>query len=190
VWDGEDHAAPQLSVRIQKIMNYRLQVIFLILIIILTACGRITAAEPDAQYQDLLDRLYKYYKSERNDNWEQTYSFRTPLYQKSVPFKLYKERMIHENEGWKLIDYKIIKSKIEGDYAAFQIEFIEQVPDGYFPNNIREKIKLNQISTWEKIHGNWFCRDACDRTHLSMNGDLVMQNDQTQIDLIKKNDKF
>ena len=84
------------------------------------------------------------------------------------------------------LDFKIINSKIDGDYAAFQIEFIEQVPDGYFPNNLQKSIKLHQVSTWERILGNWFCRDACDRTHLSMNGDLVMKNDQTPIDLIKR----
>jgi hypothetical protein len=85
-----------------------------------------------------------------------------------------------------LIHFRIIKKAVEGNYAAFKIKFIEQVPDGYFQNNIKKTIKFTEISTWERIDGNWFCRDACVRTHLSMNGDLVMRNDQVPIDLLKK----
>ena len=98
--------------------------------------------------------------------------------------------MIHDNEGWKLISFKILKSKIKGDYAAFKIDFIEEIPDGYFPNDVEKTIILAQVSTWERIHGDWFCRDACDRTHLSMNGDLVFGNNQTLIDSLKEDVQF
>lgn len=154
--------------------------------IIIAAYGSVYAAETDMKDQILLDRLNEYYKSETNCNWELTYSLRTPLYRKSVPFKVYRKQMVHDNKGWKLLIYSIVKSKIKGEYAAFKIEFIERVPDDYFPNNIEKSIKLNQVSTWEYINGNWFCRNACSRTHLSMNGDLVMRNDQIPIDLIEK----
>lgn len=150
----------------------------------MTVCGRISSAKPDTQSQDLLDRLNEYYQLEKDTNWEKTYTFRTPLYQKSIPFKIYKDEMMHDNKGWKLIDFKIFESKIEGNYAAFRIKFIEQVPIGYFLNSSKKLIKTVHVSTWEKINGIWFCRDACSRTHLSMNSDAVVRNDQKPIDLI------
>jgi hypothetical protein len=136
--------------------------------------------------QKLIEKIYEYYDLEMFGDWERTYSFRTPLYRKSVAVDLYKEKMIRDNAGWKLIAFQIIEETLENNYAAFKIEFIEQVPDEYFPNNISEIIKLIEVSTWEKIDGIWFCRDACSRTRLSMNGDLVMRNDQVPIDLLKE----
>ena len=167
-----------------------LQPILKNLIVLLTVLGSVHAAEPNSINQNLLDRLTKYYNAEINSNWESTYSFRTPLYRKGVPFKLYRKKMIHDNEGWKLINLKILKSKIEGDYAVFKIDFIEQIPDGYFPNDEEKTIILAQVSTWERIHGVWFCRDACDRTHLSMNGDLAIGNNQALIDSLKEDVQF
>lgn len=134
--------------------------------------------------QNLIENIHEYYDFEKVGDWERTYSFRTPLYRKSVAVDLYREKMMRDNAGWKLIAFKNIEKAVKGTYAAFKIEFIEQVPDGYFPNNISESIKLIELSTWEKIDGIWFCRDACSRTHLSMNGDLVMRKDQLPIDLL------
>jgi len=136
--------------------------------------------------KELSNTINEYYQSEKNGDWERTYSIRTPLYRKSIPLKLYKNKMIQDSTGWTLIDFKIIEKAIEGNYAAFKIEFIEEVPDGYFPNKFKKAIRLTDISTWERINGIWFCRDACDRTHLSMNGDLVMENDQAPINLLTK----
>jgi hypothetical protein len=135
--------------------------------------------------EQLSKKLIEYYEAERDKDWKRTYSFRTPLYKSSVPFELYQKKMIKNNDGWKLISFRIIKKLSKGNYAAFRIEFIEQVPDGYFPYNIKKAIRWTDVSTWEKIDGIWFCRDACTRTHLNMNADLVMQNDQKPINLFK-----
>ena len=135
------------GVRIPDIMITHFHKTFLFVMLILASHSGLYAQEKDKFDQDLLNRLHKYYKSERNGDWERAYSFRTPLYRKSVPFELYKKEMIHDNNGWKLISFRIIKGIIEDDYAAFKIEFMEQVPDGYFPNNIEKAIKLNEVST-------------------------------------------
>jgi hypothetical protein len=136
--------------------------------------------------QELIEKVHEYYDLEKIGDWKRTYAFRTPLYRKSVVVELYKKKMRRDNAGWKLIAFRIIKKAVEGNYAALKIKFIEQVPDGYFQNNIKKTIKITEISTWERIDGNWFCRDACSRRHLSMNGDLVMRKDQVPIDLLKK----
>jgi len=136
--------------------------------------------------QKLIKKIHEYYNLEKTGDWERTYSFRTPLYKKSIALDLYREYMVRDNAGWKLIAFQIIEKVVEGNYAGFKIQFTEKVPDGYFPNNIAKTIRLTEVSTWEKIDGAWFCRDACSRGHLSMNGDLVMRNDQTPIDLLTK----
>ena len=160
--------------------------IFLMLIFMMAFYSVIYANEKGIFDKELSNTINEYYQSEKNGDWERTYSIRTPLYRKSIPLKLYKNKMIQDSTGWTLIDFKIIEKAIEGDYAAFKIEFIEEVPDGYFPNKFKKAIRLTDISTWERINGIWFCRDACDRTHLSMNGDLVMENDQAPINLLTK----
>ena len=84
-------------------MNNRLQIISFILVILFTACGGVYAGRHSTPDKNLLDHLNKYYKLEMTNNWERTYSFRTPLYQGSVPFKLYREEMTNDNDGWKLM---------------------------------------------------------------------------------------
>jgi hypothetical protein len=72
---------------------------------------------------------------------------------------------------------------VKDKYAAFLIEFIEKVPEGYFPDKTFDRIFIEQLSTWEKTGDNWYCRDACSRTHLDLNGDMVLNNDQESITL-------
>jgi hypothetical protein len=129
----------------------------------------------------LQNRLGDYYDLEKEGNWEKTYFYRTPLYRKSINFELYKRKMEEDNKGWKLLEFKIVQSFMKQNHATFRIEFIERVPKGYFPLNLHHKTKITQVSTWEKINDTWYCRDACSRTHLTMNGDLVMRNNQKPI---------
>lgn len=131
----------------------------------------------------LQNQVLKYYNFEKECNWEKTYSYRTPLYRKSIGLDLYKRTMEEDNYGWKLVEFKIVESFVEQNHAIFKIEFIEKVPEDYFPLNLRNKIKITELSTWEKIDDIWYCRDACSRTHLSMNGDLVMSNNQKPISI-------
>ena len=131
----------------------------------------------------LLNRIGDYYNLEKEGNWGKAYFYRTPLYRKSINFDLYKKKMEEDNKGWKLMEFKIVESFIKQNYATFKIEFIERVPEGYFPFNLYHKSKITQLSTWEKIDGTWYCRDACSRTHLTMNGDLVMRNNQKTISI-------
>lgn len=129
----------------------------------------------------LINRLYEYYDYEKENNWAKTYYFRTPLYQKTVLFDFYTKNMEKDNDGWQLIEYKVLKSIQKGNYAIFKISFIEKVPRGFFPTNKIDKTNLDDFSTWEKINGIWYCRDACSRLHLNLNEDLVMKNDQREI---------
>jgi hypothetical protein len=167
------------------IVKYRIFIFFILLFIVFQS--NVSNANSSLSFeQQLIEKVHEYYDLEKIGDWKRTYLFRTPLYRKSIAAELYKKKMIQDNAGWKLIAFKIIEKAVEGNYAALKIEFIEQVPDGYFPNNLKKSIKLDQVSTWEKIDANWFCRDACSRSHLSMNGDLVMRKDQVPIDLLKK----
>ena len=91
--------------------------------------------------------------------------------------------MEKDNAGWQLMEFTVLESSISQNYGAFRIEFIEKVPVGYFPLDLHKAIKLTEVSTWEKIDGTWYCRDACSRSHLSMNVDLVMRDDQDPISI-------
>ena len=69
----------------------------------------------------LIEKVHEYYDLEKVGDWKQTYSFRTPLYRKSVAVDLYKEKMMWDNAGWELIAFQIIEKAVEGNYAAFKI---------------------------------------------------------------------
>lgn len=131
----------------------------------------------------LQNRVHEYYNLEKKGHWEKTYFYRTPLYRRSIHFNLYKKKMEEDNKGWKLMEFKIVESFIKQNHAAFKIEFIEKVPEGYLPLKLHNKTKITQLSTWERIDGTWYCRDACSRTHLTMNGDLVMRDKQKPISI-------
>jgi len=131
--------------------------------------------------RELQDRVTNYYNLEKERDWDKTYPYRTPLYRKSINFKLYKRKMDENIKGWKLIEFNILKIIVKKNYAALKIAFVEKVPQGYFPNNVYNAIKITQISTWEKIDNIWYIRDACSRTHLTLNGDLAMEDNQEPI---------
>lgn len=134
----------------------------------------------------LQDRVTNYYNLEKENNWEKTYQYRTPLYRKSINIKLYKRKMEENNKGWKLIEFRIIESITKDNYAALKMEFVEKVPKGYFPFNAYNGIKIMQVSTWEQIDNIWYCRNAGTRTHLPLNGDLVMKDNQKPISIFSE----
>lgn len=129
----------------------------------------------------LIERVCMYYNLEKESDWEKTYLYRTPLYRKSINFDFYKRKMTENNAGWQLLEFKIVESIVKKNYATIEIDFIEKVPQGYFPLNLYNTTKITQLSTWEKIGDIWYCRDACSRTHLILNGDIVMSNGQKPI---------
>ena len=163
------------------------RILLLAAVVVLSVCFSIMDSGGDSSGNridtGLQDRVRRYYELEKEGNWEKTYLYRTPLYRDSISFDSYRQNMEKNNAGWQLLEYKILESSVNQFYAAFRIEFIEKVPEGYFPLDLHKTIKLTQVSTWEKIDGTWYCRDACSRTHLTMNGDLVMRDDQNAVSI-------
>ena len=161
----------------KNIYNY----LAIILSFVLLLCIDCKSTSSVASYGELISRLQGYYDYEKRFDWNNTYRFRTPLFRKSVNLKMYKNKMLKDNAGWKIIGYNRVNVYIKGNYAAITIKFIEKVPEEYLPSILSDRIELEQLSTWEKIDGQWFVRDACSRTHLDLNSDLVMRNDQNPI---------
>ena len=115
-------------------MNKRLYLIPVLIIITSIAFGCLDKnVDPD-----LKQRIEAYYKFEKENNWEKTYNFRTPLYRSGVPKEIYIKTMTRDMEGWTLDKFKIKDYKIQNNFAEVEILFIErQVSKGinFIPNN-------------------------------------------------------
>ena len=76
--------------------------ILILLLFFVFQHGRANANSGLSDEQKLIEKIQEYYDFEKAGDWERTYSFRTPLYRKSVPVELYKGKMVRDNAGWKL----------------------------------------------------------------------------------------
>lgn len=161
--------------------KYHFLIVIGVMLFSLTNCSK---KENTLLNKELLDRINLYYDFEKNEEWEKTYYFRTPLYQKSIGFDYYTKKMYKDNKGRNLRHYHILETCSDDKYAFAKIEFVEKVPFDLAPKyskGVQREIALVEISTWEKIDNIWYCRDACSRKHLSLNSDAVMNKNQRPI---------
>jgi len=70
------------------------------------------------------------------------------------------------------------------NYGLVEIEFTDEYSGSRTDHIIWPLRKLKINTTWEKISGIWYCRNAGALRNISLNGDMVMSNDQRPIEEI------
>ena len=118
----------------------------------------------------LKKRVKEYYKLEQRNDWDKTYSFRTPLFQDNIPKKMYKEGMKKFITGWTLQKYEIKKVSYgsQNDFAEVEINFSDR-------HESKGTSITTQMTTWERIDGIWYGRDVGNRNHLPLNSELAFE---------------
>ncbi len=137
--------------------------VIICLVLINLSCINNTSSE-------LKKRVKEYYKFEQGNDWEKTYSFRTPLFQDSVPQKMYMEGMKKFMQGWTLQKHEIKKVSygLQNDFAEIEINFSDR-------HTSKGISIITQMTTWERIDDVWYGRDVGNRDHLPLNSGLVFK---------------
>jgi len=140
---------------------------------------------PD-KYLGLYERVENYYRLEREKKWDETWSFRVPLYQQTVPKDTYVRQMVHDTAGWELKSHVVRHLSEDGPCVLLQVTFVESPPKGYFSlvGSIPDvsEITSTDSSLWERIDGIWSAWETGSRMHLPLNRGLVAPNQSLQGD--------
>lgn len=128
----------------------------------------------------LIKTINEYYNLEKDELWDKTYEYRTPLFRKVVSKDLYIKEMKEDNQGWHLVGFEIVSLSIENNRAVAKV-FREISPRGIKILWITRKsnIKCAEDTEWIKYDDTWFALDPAGRTHLNLNTELVKEPSQS-----------
>jgi hypothetical protein len=132
------------------------------------------------RFPGLAERVNAYYNSEMNKHWNETYQYRPPAFQQSVPKQKYVVEMTKDSEGWELKSARVKYAVQDGKRIKVFGEFQETTPKGFAPvPSLSQKsltATITDISVWENIDGIWYAWETGTRSHLSLNAGLVAPN--------------
>ena len=123
----------------------------------------------------LKEAITNYYELEKKEQWVDVYMLRDDKFRDVVPLDLYLMQMKKNNAGWKLLEFTITGAeKKRNDTVLVRIKFIEKSNIGRkIFGRITNNMEITQTTKWIKEDGKWYCKEPGSRTHLSLNNELV-----------------
>lgn len=146
----------------------------ILLCVFLSSCGdaHIGAADPA-----LLHVIDAYYAHEQRGDWSAAYELRDPRFRGTIQKDYYVKTSEKHNEGWSLSKFEVLSINEDASVVVARIRFSEKAPRSFF-ETIKMEYKNGEVvsvedTTWIKIGGAWFCRDAGLRFRLPLNKKIV-----------------
>lgn len=135
------------------------------------------------RFGNLGERVKEYYQLEQKEKWDQTWTFRVPLYRKTVPKDTYVREMQKGSRGWQLNSFHIGKVSEDGPCVLLSIKFVETPPKDYYSAQglpAISELSIADDSRWERIDGVWQAWETGSRMHLPLNSAVVAPNQSLQ----------
>ena len=141
-----------------------------------------------AAYPGLVDSVNRYYRAERAENWEITYSLRPANFIRLYPFARYREIMERDSRKGKLVSIHLIGAHQEIDkyisipVVEIEIKFVDELSvDRIIMNNDGKSRTVTSshvvenafVTIWMKEKTGWKCVDCGSRVYLILNGRMI-----------------
>ena len=144
--------------------------------------------------QDLREVIKKYYDSEMNEEWNDTYKIRSLDYRDAINFNDYSREMSKGAAGWKLIKISILEFNYSNNNYEILIKFDELIDENvksrklinsYIQNDelfkeVEFDSKTNTFSytektLWRHEQNRWVAINPGPRQHLYMNSKIISE---------------
>jgi hypothetical protein len=128
----------------------------------------------DKEYAGLKNSIQRYYDLEKGKKWSETYVMRTPSFRRVVGKDTYISTMEEQSKGWELLEFSILSAAKNGKKEiVVKMKVLESFPkDSDFGRALGGRVDKNYFtdhSVWKEIDGQWYCKAAGARAHLSLN---------------------